>query len=198
MSPDEKANYLEKIKDLKIRQKKEKINRINKYLENGTNILFIKFTNESNLKNKKKAYLIETLFNMREIEAAKNCIKNKYSFPPENYFENTFIPKLTKDEETGEINFWTKNFYRRLLKDYFKEEEKKLLSENNEENNNNNNENNNNENNNINKNLFQEFEEKSSEFNKKLNLSLNDLRNGTWMRYEIFKTCFNNFILFKN
>ena len=196
MSPDEKANYLEKIKDLKIRQKKEKINRINKYLENGTNILFIKFTNESNLKNKKKAYLIETLFNMREIEAAKNCIKNKYSFPPENYFENTFIPKLTKDEETGEINFWTKNFYRRLLKDYFKEEEKKLSNENNEENNNDNNINN--ENNNINKNLFQEFEEKSSEFNNELNLSLNDLRNGTWMRYEIFKTCFNNFILFKN
>ena len=55
MTPDEKANYLEKIKDLKIRQKKEKINRINKYLENGTNILFIKFTNESNLKNKKKS-----------------------------------------------------------------------------------------------------------------------------------------------
>ena len=121
---------------------------------------------------------------MREIEAAKNCIKNKYSFPPENYFENTFIPKLTKDEETGEINFWTKNFYRRLLKDYFKEEEKKLSNENNEENNNDNNINN--ENNNINKNLFQEFEEKSSEFNNELNLSLNDLRNGTWMRYEIF------------
>ena len=118
--------------------------------------------------------------------------KNNYSYPPENYFENTFIPKLTKDEEIGEINFWTKNFYRRLLKDYFKEEEKKLLSENNEENNDINN------NDNINKDLFKKFEEKSSEFNKKLNLSLNDLRNGTWMRYEIFKTCFNNFILFKN
>jgi hypothetical protein len=45
MSPDEKAIYLEKIKDLKIRQKKEKIIRIDKYLEDGTNILFIKFTN---------------------------------------------------------------------------------------------------------------------------------------------------------
>ena len=33
MSPDEKAIYLEKIKDLKIRQKKEKIIRIDKYLE---------------------------------------------------------------------------------------------------------------------------------------------------------------------
>ena len=97
MSPEEKVKYLEKIKDLKLRQKKEKINRINKYLEKGTNMLFIKFTNESNLKDKKKEYLIETLFNMREKEAAKSCTKNKYSFLPKNYFENTFILKLTKD-----------------------------------------------------------------------------------------------------
>ena len=189
MSPDEKAVYLEKIKDLKIRQKKEKIIRIDKYLEDGTNILFIKFTNESNYKDKKKAYEIETLFNMKEIEAAKSCIKNSYCFPPENYFESTFIPKLTKDEETGEINFWTKNFYRRLLKGYFKEEEKKL-TEKNEENNENDKE--------ENKNLFQEFEEKSSEFNNELNVVLNDLRKGTWMRYDIFQNCFNNFILFKS
>ena len=189
MSPDEKAIYLEKIKDLKIRQKKEKIIRIDKYLEDGTNILFIKFTNESNYKDKKKAYEIETLFNMKEIEAAKSCIKNNYCFPPENYFENTFIPKLTKDEETGEINFWTKNFYRRLLKGYFKEEEKKLTEKNEE-----NNENDKGEN----KNLFQEFEEKSSEFNNELNVVLNDLRKGTWMRYDIFQNCFNNFILFKS
>ena len=182
MSPDEKAVYLEKIKDLKIRQKKEKINRIAKYMEDGSNILFIKFTNESNFKEKKKAYQIETLFNMREIEAAKSCIKNNYYFPPENYFESTFIPKLTKDEETGEINFWTKNFYRRLLKGYFKEEEKKLLDKNEEEN----------------KNLFQEFEDKSIEFNNDLSNVLNNLRKGTWMRYDSFKNCFNNFILFKS
>ena len=189
MSPDEKAKYLEKIKDLKIRQKKEKIIRIEKYLENGNNILFIKFTNESILKEKKKAYEIETLFNTREIEAAKSCIKNNYIFPPENYFENTFIPKLTKDEETGEINFWTKNFYRRLLKGYFKDEEKKL-TEKNEENNENNQE--------ENRNLFQEFENKSAEFNNELNNLLNNIRKGTWMRYDIFKSCFSNFILFKS
>ena len=192
MSPDEKAIYLEKIKDLKIRQKKEKVIRIDKYLEDGTNILFIKFTNEGNYKDKKKAYEISTLFNTREIEAAKSCIKNSYYFPPENFFENTFIPKLTKDEETGEINFWTKNFYRRLLKGYFKEEEKKLI-EKNEENNENNE-----DNKEANRNLFQEFEEKSSEFNNELNVVLNDLRKGTWMRYDIFKNCFNNFILFKS
>ena len=99
-------------------------------MEEGTNMLFIKITNESILKEEKKAYEIKTLFNMREIEAAKSCIKNHYNFPPENYFENTFIPKLTKDEESGEINFWTKNFYRRLLRGYFKEEEKKLQEKN--------------------------------------------------------------------
>ena len=185
MSPDEKAVYFEKIKDLKIRQKKEKIIRIEKYMETGTNILFIKFTNECNLKEKKRAYEIDTLFNTREIEAAKLCIKNNYFFPPENYFESSFIPKLTKDEETGEINFWTKNFYRRLLKGYFKEVEKKLQEKNEEQNEDN-------------KNLFQEFEEKSSEFNNELNKTVNDIRKGTWMRYNVFKNCFNEFILFKS
>ena len=188
MSPDEKAIYLDKIKDLKIRQKKEKIIRIEKYMEEGTNILFIKFTNEGTIKDKKKAFEIETLFNTREIEAAKFCIKNNYFFPPENYFENTFIPKLTKDEETGEINFWTKNFYRRLIKGYFKEEEKKLEEKKEE----------NNEDKNETKNLFQEFEEKSAEFNNELNIVLNDIRKGSWMRYDIFKNCFNDFVLFKS
>jgi hypothetical protein len=191
MSPDEKAIYLEKIKDLKIRQKKEKINRINKYMEEGSNMLFIKFTNGSILKENKKAYEIETLFNNREIEAAKLCINNNYYFPPENYFENTFIPKLTKDEETGEINFWTKNFYRRLLKNYFKEEQKKYEEENKQEKE---------EKEELieNKNLYQEFEEKSAEFNNNLDKLINNIRKGTWMRNEVFQNCFNNFILFKN
>ena len=48
------------------------------------------------------------------------------------------------------------------------------------------------------KNLFQEFENKSIEFNNELNTLVNDIRKGTWMRYNVFKNCFNNFILFKN
>ena len=194
MSPDEKAKYLEKIKDLKIRQKKEKIVRIAKYMENGSNMLFIKITNESILKEVKKAYEIETLFDLREIEAAKLCIKNNYFFPPENYFENTFIPKLTKDEETGEVNFWTKNFYHRLLKGYFKEEEKKIQEKEEKEQK----EEKEKEEKDEKKNLFQEFEDKSMEFNNELTNLVNNIRKGTWMRYNVFKNCFNNFILFKN
>ena len=194
MSPDEKAVYFEKIKDLKIRQKKEKIIRIEKYMEDGTNILFIKFTNECNIKEKKRAYEIDTLFNTREIEAAKLCIKNNYFFPPENYFENSFIPKLTKDEETGEINFWTKNFYRRLLKGYFKEEEKKLLEKEEKEKKEKEEKEKEKEEKEgkegkveigqkeEKKNLFQEFENKSIEFNNELNTLVNDIRKGTWMR----------------
>ena len=188
MSPDEKAIYLEKIKDLKIKQKKEKVNRINKYMEEGSNLLFIKFSNGSILKNDKKAYEINTLFNIREIEAAKSCIKNNYYFPPENYFENTFIPKLTKDEETGEINFWTKNFYRRLLKNYFKEEQKLLEEKINQEN----------EEKPETKNLYEEFEKNSLEFNKELDEKINNVRKGTWMGNDLFQNCFNNFILFKS
>ena len=216
MSPEEKAVYLEQIKDLRKKQKKEKENRINKYLDIGNNILCLKFTNESLSKDNKKAYEIETLYNLKEIEAAKFCIKNDLSFPPENYFENTFIPKLTKDEETGEINFWTKNFYHKLLKNYFKakEEEKRLIYEEEkkleklkkeeeakskgalyipsyEE-----------ENNDDQKYkdhfLFNEFEEKSAGFNDNINKLVENIVPGTWMRFESFKECFDNFILFKN
>ena len=216
MTPEEKAIYLDQIKDLRKKQKKEKENRINKYLDIGTNILCLKFTNESLSKDNKKAYEIETLYTLKEIEAAKFCIKNDLSFPPENYFENTFIPKLSKDEETGEINFWTKNFYHKLLKNYFKakEEEQRLLYEEEkkleklkkeeeakskgaiyipsyEE-----------ENNNDQKYkdhfLFNEFEEKSAGFNDNINKSVENIVPGTWMRFDSFKECFDNFILFKN
>ena len=214
MSPEEKAIYLDQIKELRIKQKKEKENRTNKYLDIGTNILCLKFTNESDCDNEKKVYQIETLYNLREIEAAKFCIKNNFAFPPEKYFESTFIPKLSKDEETGEINFWTKNFYHKLLKNYFKakEEEIKLMLEEQkrlerlkkeeeakkkgeeyypEEDDDNNEEENQ-------LNLLQEFEEKSVTFNEDLNKSIESIIPGTWMPYDSFRECFDNFILFKN
>jgi hypothetical protein len=154
------------------------------------------------------------LYNLREIEAAKFCIKNNFAFPPEAYFESTFIPILSKDEETGEINFWTKNFYHKLLKNYFKakEEEIKLMLEEKkrlerlkkeeeakkkgeeyfpEEDNDNNEEENQ-------LNLLQEFEEKSVSFNEDLNKSIESIIPGTWMPYDSFRECFDNFILFKN
>ena len=216
MSPEEKALYLERIKELRKNQKKEKENRINKYLDKGENILCLKFTNESISKDNKKLYEIETSYNLREIEAAKFCIKNDFAFPPENYFENTFIPKLTKDEETGEINFWTKNFYHKLLKNFFKEkeEEQRLLLE--EEKKNEilkkeeeakkngdvyipeKEENNNGEEKKVKDHLLNEFEEKSIGFNENLNKSLENIRPGTWMIFDVFKRCFNNFIMFKN
>ena len=216
MSPEEKVVYLDQIKDLRKKQKKEKENRIKQYLDTGTNFLCIKFTNESSSNNNKKVYEIETLYNLREIEAAKFCIKNNFAFPPENYFENTFIPKLSKDEETGEINFWTKNFYHKLLKNYFKEEEeekrlayeeeKKLEKIKKEEEARSKGaiyipsyeEENNNEQKYKDHFLFNEFEEKSANFNEELNKIVETNIPGTWMRFENFKECFDNFILFKN
>ena len=216
MSPEEKAIYLEQIKELRKKQKIEKENRINKYLDIGTNILCLKFTNESITNDNKKVYQIDTLYNLKEIEAAKFCIKNNLAFPPENYFENTFIPKLTKDEETGEINFWTKNFYHKLLKNYFKvkeeeqrliyEEEKKLEKQRKEEEAKSKGvvyiptyEEENNDNQKFKDHfLLKEYEEKSAGFNEDLNKIVENIIPGTWMRYENFKECFDNFILFKN
>ena len=216
MTQEEKAVYLDQIKELRKNQKKEKENRINQYLDFGQNILCIKITNESLSNNGKKVYEIDTLYHLREIEAAKLCIKNNFSFPPENYFENTFIPKLTKDEETGEINFWTKNFYHKLLKNYFKvkeeeqrqifEEQKKLERIKKEEEAKSKGavyipsyeEENNDEQKYKDHFLLNEFEEKSALFNNDLNKLLEIIKPGTWMRFENFKDCFDNFILFKS
>ena len=207
MSPEEKAKYLEQMKELRRNQKKEKEVRINKYLDIGENILCIKFTNESSSINNSKAYQIETLFNSREIEAAKFCIKKKFDFPPENYFESTFIPKLTKDEETGEINFWTQKFYHNLLKNHFKDKEKEqrlILEEQNQKEEEEAKEkgiyfSNSEEQNKFKGHfLLNEFEEKSIGFNEDLNKLMDNNIPGTWMRFENFKESFNNFILFIN
>ena len=45
----------------------------------------------------------------------KFLIINNLKYPSVNYFKNTFLNKVWKDDETGEINFWTKNFYLKLL-----------------------------------------------------------------------------------
>ena len=45
-------------------------------------------------------------------------------------------------------------------------------------------------------NLFQEFEEKSVSVNEDLNKSIESIIPGTWMPYDSFRECFDNFILF--
>ena len=135
-----------------------------------------------------------------------------------NNFEPSFIPKTTKDEETGEINFWTKNFYHKLLKNYFKTKEnelkllneekiKKLQEEKNEKNieieggekeNQGENENQEEEQEPIIPNLFKEFEDLCQKYNEELNALTEGVIPGTWMTYDDFKQCFNKFILFKN
>ena len=131
MDPEEKVIYIEKIKELRLKQKKEKKIRINEYINIGYNIMFIRVFNGINTSNKEKTELkFDSGVTSNEIKAAKFCIENKTPFPPEKYYEKGFLEKVFKDEETGEINFWTKCFYHKLLKKYFKEkiikEENKL------------------------------------------------------------------------
>ena len=65
--------------------------------------------------NGKKAFQINSEFNDEHIQIAKFLIINNLKYPSVNYFKNTFLNKVWKDDETGEINFWTKNFYLKLL-----------------------------------------------------------------------------------
>lgn len=213
MDPEEKAIYIEKIKELRIKQKKEKKIRINEYLDIGKSIMFIRIYNGS-ISHKIE---VNSPVTSNEIKAAKFCIENNIPFPPEKYFEQSFIDKVHKDEETGEINFWTKNFYHKLLKKYFKdkiikEEEEKKNQQNQDYiiDNNQNNELENNEEQNENEldkknNLTEKVNSLYEQFNQKLSGLENEFENkcnistpGAWMNFEFFLNSFNKFILYKN
>ena len=213
MDPEEKVIYIEKIKELRIKQKREKKIRINEYLDIGKNIMFIRIYNGS-ISHKVEVHSPVT---SNEIKAAKFCIENNIPFPPEKYFEQSFLDKVHKDEETGEINFWTKNFYHKLLKKYFKDkiikEEEDKKNQQNQDNiieNNQNNELENNEDQNENEedkknNLIEKVNSLYEQFNQKLLGLENEFENkcniptpGTWMNFEFFLNSFNTFILYKN
>ena len=115
LNSEEKEIYLKEYKKLKQKQTIEKKLRIEEYLKEGNYEIFFKFTNNSLDKNKKK--LIDNfspMYSNKEIEAAKFCIENGLNFPNENYFKDTFIEHTFRDKETGEINFWTRKFYKKL------------------------------------------------------------------------------------
>ena len=117
MNIDEKNEYKIELQQLRQKQKSELKTRINEYILPGNNIYLIKFSNESlvDMENKKKLYEIVQSYTSDEIEMAKYCITNNMDFPPCKYFESTFLPHIFKDEESGEINFWTKKFYEKKI-----------------------------------------------------------------------------------
>ena len=192
MTPEEKIKYIEDLQELRVRQKNEKKIRINEYLDIGQNLMFIRIFNGSNFNKYAK---INSSISCNEIKVAKFCIENKIPFPPEKYFEKNFIPKYYKDEDTGELNFWTKKFYDKLLRKYFKkkraeEEDKNGTKKLNIQ-----------EESNINQkvnNLYDNYKQRCLDLEGKLALELNEDSPGTWMNFDFFKNCFNNFILFKN
>ena len=114
MNGQEKKNYLAQLKDLRLKQKAELHNRLREFRQDGQNLFLFKITNNMIDFNGKKAFQINSEFNDEHIQIAKFLIINNLKYPSVNYFKNTFLNKVWKDDETGEINFWTKNFYLRL------------------------------------------------------------------------------------
>ena len=206
MNAEEKIKYIENLKELKITQKNEKKIRINEYLDIGKNLMFIRIYNGSVFNYSENNEKIDSSYSSKEIKIAKFCIDNQIPFPPEKYFENTFISKLYKDEDTGEINFWTKNFYEKLLKKYFLKkiiEKEDIINDNIIYKNNNNKikEENENKEKNLNKRvsmMFEEFKKKCIDLEEVFDNDCNISTPGTWMGYDYFLNSFNNFTLFKN
>ena len=115
MNGQEKKNYLAQLKDLRLKQKAELHNRLREFRQDGQNLFLFKITNNMIDFNGKKVFQINSEFNDEHIQTAKFLIINNLKYPSVNYFKNTFLNKVWKDDETGEINFWTKNFYLKLL-----------------------------------------------------------------------------------
>ena len=193
MSPEEKLKYIEDLKELRVKQKKEKEIRINEYLDIGKELMYIRIFNGSNFNKDLK---IKSYVTCNEIKVAKFCIENDIPFPPEKYFEKSFIPKSYKDEDTGKINFWTKKFFYKLLQKYFKEQIiKKENNTNDFKSTKNSDESNLNQKAN---NLYEEYKQHCFDLEEKFDKELSEYTPGTWMTHNIFINSFNKFILLKN
>ena len=182
MDLNEKVIYFKQIKDLMKKQKMEKKIRTEEYLSKTNNKLLIKINNnclliDNDIENAPKnlSNKIITEFSLKEVISAKFCIKNNLPFLPEKYFKDLFVEKVIKNEDSGEVNFWTKNFYQRLLNKYFKE-----LGDN------------------SGNDLLEEFKKKSEKLYPELENEIINNTQGSWMNNESFISSFNNFIIYKN
>ena len=208
MNTPEKKNYLAQLKDLRKKQKAELHIRLREYRNDGYNIFLFKISNHSLDYTE-----IKTFFNDREIQNAKYCILNNIKYPSLNYFKNTFLKDVWKDEETGEINFWTQNFYLKLLFSEKKKEEKEEKEENEKKelNDNEKNENEKSQNNikkienkSDNKNEENKIEENKIEENKEGKDENKDIENinytltGAWLTCDDLIESFTNYSLFNN
>ena len=117
LNRDQRNEYFIQLNKLKMKQQTEKKLRIKKFKEEGKNTFFFKLINNSIDTNNSKLSEINTKFNSEQIEIAKYCIFNNEKYPPIDYFKDTFIEKIWKDEDNGEVNFWTEQFYKKLIKE---------------------------------------------------------------------------------
>ena len=189
MTRNEKQEYFISFRNLRKKQIEEKNKRLLDYINNNKNenVLFkIVNNNKNNIK-------FDFDFSQNQIYMIKICIKNKIKFPPEKFFLNTFLEKVWKDEETGEINFWTKRLYNKII---LLEIKYNNNNNNNNKNNENNNNNENNENNNNNENN-ENINYKLSDINKICenieNLPIyNENDNKPWLNVNNLQKIFNN------
>ena len=125
LSRDERNEYFIQLNTLKKKQQIEKKSRIKKFKEEGKNTFFFKLINNSIDINNLKVSDIKTKFNSNQIEMAKYCIYNNEKYPPIEFFKGKFIEKVWKDDDNGEVNFWTEQFYKKLIKEGKNKDDKK-------------------------------------------------------------------------
>lgn len=168
MNTEEKKDYLARLKDLRIRQVNEKNKRKFELMADGENVDMIKFTNEC-FDGEKKLYQVKTKYTDEQIEMAKYCVLNNVKYPTVEFFKGTFLKKIFKDEETGEINFWTERFYKRKILEADKGNQQPQPNE----------------------------ENKEPEVQKEIKLPIKR-EEGSWLDFDTFKTTFSNFTLLVN
>ena len=144
LSREEKREYIHQLKEIKMKQKEEKHKRIQALKENGKPYFSIKISNSSVFAH---PFLIR--HKDEEIEMAKKCILNNWSYPPIEYLENVYkethqvIKTDSNEEENDNKNnnnedgeeekkqkrkhyTWSKDVYMHLIKNNIKQYENEV------------------------------------------------------------------------
>lgn len=129
LSKEAKKHYIQNLKDLKIKQKEEKVKRLEELKKPGKNFYLIKIKNNV-VDRRSQALAFSLPFNNEEIEMAKKCMLNSWKYPPPEFFNDTYIDvsndrdlnnsTLSDDHHKAKqgdfiSSLWTKEFYSKQI-----------------------------------------------------------------------------------
>lgn len=188
LTAQEKKNYISNIKELKLKHKDEKKQRLQELNEPGERLYLIKIKNS--IKSALSSFLEK--YTNEEISMAKKCLINNWRFPPPSYFERTFskielsnFKKIDGETSSDEMKYsnsiklmntsWTKEFYCNMIRNIHDEPSNLNISY-------------------INNKIFQE----ELEIYKNPKELVERQKGGVWVSWQEFLNIFKGFVIIHN